>query len=140
MFNKIKHIASNLGNKKQRENFKKEVAKEEDFAIKLTKLELTERMTITPFIRNSTDNDEYPNYFLRQALHRGTVMTKEEEEQKISWLRKRNIKTILGGTLNDGKAYSTYFKDIRGQNPDVKVFTGKGVNKEVAEEVAKKSI
>lgn len=103
MFNKMKNIASSLGNSMQRGNVKKRNKLEIERAIKITKLELTHNFTIAAYIHNTTDDPEFPGYIGKQALYRTVDTNEEEKNAKISFLKQFKIKTNLddqGNVIN----------------------------------------
>lgn len=95
MFNKIKSVASSLGNKQQRANARAEADAEMDMAIEITKLELIKNRNIKPYIHNVADDEKYPTYIGRQALWMTEPMNEETKNTKISFLRHQKIKTNM---------------------------------------------
>lgn len=94
MFNKLKDVASSLGNKKQRAAMAEETEVEEDMNIKLIKLELVEDRIVHMYIKNITDDDEFPTYQMRQALRMNKKMDDEGRKARIEFLEEKKIKTI----------------------------------------------
>jgi hypothetical protein len=92
MFNKLK-MAIPGGNKKQRQKVDEEQKADEVFAIKLVKLELSEGRMVSPFIKNSTDHNEFPSFIKREVLYRPKKMTDDERNAKEMFLRQYGVET-----------------------------------------------
>ena len=98
MFNKMKQ-AIPRGNKKQREMLKDDIDAENAFNADIIKVELRHNRKVHPYIKNTSDHNEFPNYLMRQACWHGPVMTEEERKEDIEWLKKHGIETVI----EDGK-------------------------------------
>jgi len=95
MFNKLKEIGTKLGNKKQRAKYSEQAKGDMDFVIALYKLELQHSRTLLPFIKSSTDHNEYPTFIKREVFQRPADMTEQVREEKIKFLKDAGWKTIF---------------------------------------------
>ena len=115
MFNKVKQAFSG-GNKKQRALAEKEFEAEKAFAIKLVKLELSEGQMVSPFIKNSTDDPEFPSYIKREVFYRPVKMTGENRKEKEMFLKQHGIATKYDEGANGEKVI--FFEKTEKPSPD----------------------
>ena len=83
--------------KKQRSKDElKEIKWEESKGIEIVKFELKHGMEIYPFIGNTTNNPQFPNYELKQAKYKPARMSEETKLTKIKWLADMGVGVDYG--------------------------------------------